>query len=207
DHSAEDVEALLERLASGDTRIVRPVPPPPDGDGGTRYEISHDLLAQAILDWRTRQRAVRLESEKRAAEEEKRAAEARALAEQERAQAEQRRALRFRALAIVTGVLLIAGVALAVTALVLRAHALRDKQIAQSGHLAASAEATLDQDPELATLLVLQALKVRNTPEAATALRDSLPMLQLKATLAPPPPARSAMFSSSGNRILIASAD
>jgi WD40 repeat protein len=207
DHSPEDVEALLERLASGDTRIVRPVPPPPDGDGGTRYEISHDLLAQAILDWRTRQRAVRLESEKRAAEEEKRAAEARALAEQERAQAEQRRALRFRALAIVTGVLLIAGVALAVTALVLRAHALRDKQIAQSRHLAASAEATLDQDPELATLLVLQALKVRNTPEAATALRDSLPMLQLKATLAPPPPARSAMFSSSGNRILIASAD
>lgn len=207
DHSPEEVEALLERLASGDTRIVRPVPPPPDGDGGTRYEISHDLLAQAILDWRTRQRASRLESEKRAAEEEKRAAEARALAEQERAQAEQRRALRFRALAIFTGVLLIAGVALAVTALVLRSHALRDKQIAQSRHLAASAEATVDQDPELATLLSLEALKVRNTPEAETALRDSLPMLQLKATLATPPPARSAMFSSSGNRILTASAD
>jgi WD40 repeat protein len=207
DHSAEEVEALLERLASGDTRIVRPVPPPPDGGGGTRYEISHDLLAQAILDWRTRQRAIRLESEKHAAEEEKRAAEARALAEQERAQAERRRALRFRALAMFTGVLLIAGVALAVTALVLRSHALRDKQIAQSRHLAASAEATVAQDPELATLLSLQALNVRKTPEAETALRDSLPMLQLKATLVPPPPARSAMFNSSGKRILTASGD
>lgn len=207
DHSPEEVKALLERLASSETRIVRPVPPPPGSGGDTRYEISHDLLAPAILDWRTRQRAIRLESEKRAAEEEKRAAEAHALAEQERAQAEQRRALRFRALAIFTGVLLIAGVVLAVTSLVLRAHALRDKQIAQSRHLAASAEATVDQDPELATLLSLQALKVRDTPEAETALRGSLPMLQLRTTLAPPPPVRSAMFSSAGNRILTASAD
>ncbi|MGN6869153.1 MAG: nSTAND1 domain-containing NTPase [Solirubrobacteraceae bacterium] len=207
DHSAEDVEALLERLASGDTRIVRPVPPPPDGDGGTRYEISHDLLAQATLDWGNRQRALRLESEKRAAEEETRAAEARALAEQERAQAERRRALRFRALAIFTGVLLIAGVVLAVTALVLRAHAVRDKQIAQARRLAAAAQASLGQDPELATLLSLQALRVRDIPEAETELRDSLPQLQLKATLTPPLPERSAMFSSSGTRILTASAD
>ena len=37
----------------GDTRILRPVAPP-GGHGQTRYEIFHDILGPAILDWRTR---------------------------------------------------------------------------------------------------------------------------------------------------------
>lgn len=45
--------ALLERLSSGQQRIVRPVPPlsnqPPEA---TRYEVFHDVLALAIRDWR-----------------------------------------------------------------------------------------------------------------------------------------------------------
>jgi WD40 repeat protein len=192
-HGGNEVEALLERLAGADTRIVRPVPPPPGSEGATRFEISHDLLAPAILDWRTRERAVRLEREKRVAE--------------EVALAERRRARIFRALAIATGALLVVGIGLLVVALVLRANAVRDKQIAQSGHLAASADATLSQDPELATLLSLQALKIRDTPEAEAALRASLPQLQLTSTLSPPSPQRSATFSSNGSRIVTASAD
>ena len=83
----------------------------------------------------------------------------------------------------------------------------RDNQLGQSRHLAASAEAALSQDPELATLLSLEALKVRDIPAAETALRASLPQIQVTATLAPPPPARSAMFSSDGSRIVTASGD
>jgi hypothetical protein len=54
-----EVEALLETLAAGETRIVRPVPPPPGDDGPSRFEIFHDVLAPSILDWRTRQIAAR----------------------------------------------------------------------------------------------------------------------------------------------------
>ena len=55
--SADETSALLERLAGSDTRILRPVPPPPGRTDGTRFEISHDLLAPAILDWGRRHRA------------------------------------------------------------------------------------------------------------------------------------------------------
>ena len=47
------VTSVLEKLAEGDTRILRPVAPPA-GQGPTRYEIFHDILGPAILDWRTR---------------------------------------------------------------------------------------------------------------------------------------------------------
>src|SRR5262249_33754265 len=89
---AAESTTLLERLASSDTRILRPVPPPGQ-EGRTRYEISHDLLAPAILDWGRRQRAVRLEREKESAE--------------RVARVEKRRARMFRTLALGSGVLLI----------------------------------------------------------------------------------------------------
>jgi WD40 repeat protein len=193
-HSPGEVEALLERLSGGETRILRPVPPPPGSDGGTRYEISHDLLAPAILEWRTREQAVRLEREKQEAE---------AQARQER-----HRATLFRALAIGSFVLLVAAIASALWAVGQRKSAQRHNQTAQSRRLAASAEAVVQQDPELATLLALRALQLpRATDEAETALRDALPLMQLKATLAPPAPLRSVAFSPDGKRILTASAD
>jgi conflict system STAND superfamily ATPase len=45
---------ILERLAMGDVRILRAVAPPTDGPAAMRYQIFHDVLAPAILDWRTR---------------------------------------------------------------------------------------------------------------------------------------------------------
>ncbi|WP_157557531.1 nSTAND1 domain-containing NTPase [Intrasporangium oryzae] len=46
--------ALTEELASGSERILRPVEPPVDRPGAPRYEIFHDVLAPAVLDWRRR---------------------------------------------------------------------------------------------------------------------------------------------------------
>ena len=62
-----EVQALLEKLARGETRIVRPVPPPPGEERAPRFEIFHDVLAPTILDWRTRQTAERRAAEQRRA--------------------------------------------------------------------------------------------------------------------------------------------
>jgi hypothetical protein len=62
--SIDETSDLLERLASSDTRILRTVPPPLGREGETRFEISHDLLGPAVVEWRRRQQAVRLEAEK-----------------------------------------------------------------------------------------------------------------------------------------------
>lgn len=64
-HSESDVAALLETLSRGDTRILRPVPSPPGREGGPRYEVFHDVLAEPILDWRARQRSEGVERERR----------------------------------------------------------------------------------------------------------------------------------------------
>jgi hypothetical protein len=47
------VESVLKKLSEGDTRILRPVAPP-GGQGPMRYEIFHDILGPAVLDWRAR---------------------------------------------------------------------------------------------------------------------------------------------------------
>ena len=47
------VESVLAKLSEGDARILRPVAPP-GGHGQTQYEIFHDILGPAILDWRAR---------------------------------------------------------------------------------------------------------------------------------------------------------
>jgi hypothetical protein len=47
------VVSVLDKLSDGDTRILRPVAPAA-GHGPTRFEIFHDVLGPAILDWRAR---------------------------------------------------------------------------------------------------------------------------------------------------------
>lgn len=84
----EQLRPLLEDLSSGDTRILRPIAPRP-GDGDPHYEIFHDVLAPAILDWRNRYVL----------------------------EVERRRSRRLRALSAVLSVLLVALVALTVVAL------------------------------------------------------------------------------------------
>lgn len=75
---------VLDKLAGSGLRILRTVDPPPDQPRETRYEIFHDVLAAAILDWRRRymQEKEKREFEYRLAEE--------ARAEQQRAEEERR---------------------------------------------------------------------------------------------------------------------
>ncbi len=87
-----DVEKLVEQLEGGGQRILRPVPALAGENGTPRVEIFHDVLAPAILAWRTTQAASRLEREKEEAE--------------QAAQRERRRARVFKATAAVAVTLL-----------------------------------------------------------------------------------------------------
>jgi formylglycine-generating enzyme required for sulfatase activity len=49
-----ELNAVLKCLASGHNRILRPIPPAPDQPDLPRYEIFHDVLSGAILEWRAR---------------------------------------------------------------------------------------------------------------------------------------------------------
>jgi WD40 repeat protein len=79
--SAELTEAeavrVLENLAHGDVRILRTVEPSPDRPTAPRYEIFHDVLAPAILSWRTAyvQKQEKADAERRAEEQKKKADE------------------------------------------------------------------------------------------------------------------------------------
>jgi hypothetical protein len=48
------VQDLLETLHSGPQRILRPVPPAVGVAGPLRYEIFHEVMGSAVLDWRRR---------------------------------------------------------------------------------------------------------------------------------------------------------
>jgi WD40 repeat protein len=68
----EDLERVLQRLASGEVKILRPVVTP-DVESSARYEIFHDALARPILRWREdyrveRERIAKDEAQRRAAE-------------------------------------------------------------------------------------------------------------------------------------------
>lgn len=56
----EKITQVLEDLSGGDVRILRSVDPPPDQPSTPRYEIFHDVLASAVLDWRSRYVLARL---------------------------------------------------------------------------------------------------------------------------------------------------
>lgn len=48
------LKRLLDMLSRPTTRILRPIAPPPGKPKTLRYEVFHDVLALAILDWRGR---------------------------------------------------------------------------------------------------------------------------------------------------------
>lgn len=52
--TTNQLELVLEKLSGAQVRILRPVPPPPGQPTALRYEIFHDVLASAVLDWRGR---------------------------------------------------------------------------------------------------------------------------------------------------------
>src|SRR5262249_50674004 len=129
-----ELTPVLEKLSGGDTRILRPV-------GESSYEIYHDVLADAVLGWRTEHEA------QKKLEEETRDAEARL----------RRRLLKIGAavgLVALTGALL-----LAVYAVSQRNEASHQASIARSREIAARGVSLLSTDPDLGLLLAVKAEK------------------------------------------------
>jgi WD40 repeat protein len=179
--SAAETRALLERLASSDTRILRTVPPPPGQEGGMRFEISHDLLAPVILDWGRRRRSARLKHEKEAAE--------------RQAQHEKRRARMFRALAIGSALLVVIATVLAVAAVIAgqdaqdarhqaelqatraqraRHGAILQRNFAASITVAGESEGLAGQEPFIASLLAAAAWHIYPTHQAYASMLNVL---------------------------------
>ena len=176
-----EASALLERLAQPDTRILRPVPPPPGHDTGTRFEISHDLLAPAILDWSGQRLAARLEHDKEVA--------------QQQAANEKKRARRFRALAIVSVALLTVAIILAVAAAFARRtaqdarhqaelqaakaqrarhQAVQQRNLAVSNQVAGESDALAGQEPYIAALLAAAAWRIHRTSQAYGSMLNAI---------------------------------
>ena len=157
DESPSRLEPVLAALDAA--RILRRVPG--RGGGPPRYEIFHDVLAPAVLAWRSRHEAERA-------------------LEQERAAAR----LRHRRVAAVAAVALVAlagTTALAVWALSQRADARKQALAADAGALAAKAReleanaiVELGRDPERGLLLAAYAARLAPTASTEDVLRRML---------------------------------
>jgi WD40 repeat protein len=173
----ERVEPVLKMLSSTDVRILRPIAPPPGQEDGARYEIFHDVLAQAVLDWRTRysQEQKRLAAERELAEE-------RRLAEAKLREAQQRARRLWWGATGLTVILLITALLLA---LVLRQRsAILQAQVdSHSRELAAYSKDNADYDPDLSLLLAIESARVSMTGDAVAALKRALASQQTRFVL------------------------
>jgi WD40 repeat protein len=142
----EDAAQVLEKLAR--ERILRVSSD--DGAAAMRYEIFHDVLADAVLAWRARHE------------------EQQALRDAER---RRRRAFAVATAALV-GLVLVA--AIAVFALVERGHSRSQARRARAGELVAEARTALDVDPRQSVGLALQAARRERSQQVEDVLRDAL---------------------------------
>jgi WD40 repeat protein len=194
DVPVEQLAPVLEEL-SGKPRILRVVAAPPGAGGESRYEIFHDVLATAVLDWRGRYEQAGREAEAAARiEEEKREAERRARTARRRA----------RRLSILAG----ASLAFAVAVGGLAFWALDQRSAARSQEIAATALATLSLDPAESLRLALEALEVKPTAQAEEALRRALPENRVRAAFTGHTDRiRTVAFDPTGTRVVTASWD
>ncbi len=166
----EQLAPVIEELSSGDIRILRPVAPPPDNPGPPRYEIFHDVLAPAILDWRSRYAQV----QELAGAESQLALEVEELSRLEKRERE-RKLVRLQRRWLMTLVLLLLIIIGAmVFAFLQKAEADNQQKIARSRELAAHAISQLRIDPELSLILATEAVRVKQTAQSEEALRQSL---------------------------------
>ena len=178
-----ETQHVLQRLV--EERIVRAAE---DGAEGPRYEIFHDVLADAVLAWRTEHEAERkLEAE--------RATAAR----------RHRRLLEFAIGALV--LIAILG-AIAVYALVQRGDARSQAHRARGRELAAKALTSAPVDPEQAVRDAVQATRFERSPAVADVLRTTLLGMRVKAVLpAGGKPVADVDFSPDGKRLVVAGGD
>jgi len=178
-HVGEDELGVVLRTLSAE-RILRPL------DG--HLEIYHDVLADAVLAWRTRH-------------------EAEAALERQRAAAERRhrRTLLFLAAALVA---VAAMAVVTVYAFTQRAHARAASQRATARTLDAQAAAlipilTARRDPELGLLLAAEAARLSPTAQAQDILRRALLVSWIRRIL-PDRHVAAASFDRAGDRLAVA---
>lgn len=154
-----ELSLVMEKISHKESGVLTQLAPPPGQPNEPRYEIFHEVLARAILDWRTdyvhaqeQERAARRAAEEAAAREKETAQllqleQAQALAEAEghRAEEQARRmeeqahaARRFRFLSLALAGLLALAVGLLIFALDQRAQALSQQNLAHLNALEAT---------------------------------------------------------------------
>ncbi len=155
DVPVRSVGELLQSLSAGRQSILRPVPPPAGVPGPPRYEIFHDVMGAAVLDWRrqylAQQRAQAEASRELAAEREEARAEAQAT----------RQRLR-RLLAVGLVVLLIAGILGVLSYLFYRE--------AEQQRLLSDAAAALGENPVQSLRKAVEAYRIDDDAEAREAV-------------------------------------
>jgi WD40 repeat protein len=157
DVPVSSVRELLQSLSAGRQSILRPVPPPAGVSGPPRYEIFHDVMGAAVLDWRRQyvaQRAQAEASRKLIAEREEARAEARAT---------RRRLRQTRLLAAGLVVILLLAGGLGVISIL----ASRE---AQKQRLLSEAAAALDTDPVQSLRKAVDAYRQSHDEEAREAV-------------------------------------
>ena len=172
-----ELHTLLEELSSGQLRILRPVPPPLTERGEERYEVFHDVLALAVLDWGSRYRA-----EQQRAESERGLVAERQAAESDAARAK-RRARRVGFAAVAMSMLLVATIVLAVMAITSRNRVQQQKRALAEQNLLADAANQLSNDPARSLHLALQAWQQGHDVQAQQAVRAALSNSPLRAVL------------------------
>ena len=168
-----DAQRVLKRLTS--ERIVRAGE---NGATGTQYEIFHDVLAEAVLAWRSRHEAQRrLEQERREA-------------------ARRHRTLLAVAVASLAAVVVLAGVS--IYALTQRSEAQENAREARAGELIALAAASLAHDPQRSLQLALDASRTIRSSAVEDMLRESLGELRLQTVTRIPRGEEAAALSADG---------
>jgi WD40 repeat protein len=178
-----ETQHVLQRLV--EERIVRAAE---DGAEGPRYEIFHDVLAEAVLAWRTEHEAERK-------------------LEAERATAARRHR---RLVGLATGALVLIAVlaAIAVYALVQRSDARSEAHRARGRELAARALTTAPVAPEQAVRDAVQAARYERSPAVANVLRTTLLGMRVKAVLSDRgKPVGDVDFSPDGKKLVVAGGD
>lgn len=174
---------LLEKLTGSGYRILKPVPPPPDRPDAVGYEIWHDILAQAILDWRNeRIQEAQVEAARAEADAELQAAREKA---RERAAA----ARRSRRMTLVMSVCLVLSLIGLAYGWLKQQDARQQARRAEWHKQLADARVALSTDPELGLLIASHVLRERTeggsgrAADAADTLAMALDASRLRSRL------------------------
>jgi WD40 repeat protein len=174
-----ELGSVLETL--GHERILRAVDSA--NGGGARYEIFHDVLADAVLAWRSERRLER---------------------ERQEAARKHRRLLVIATAALIA---LALTAAVAVFALTQRSQARDQARRAHARELDATALASLATDPQQSLKEASSAAQLSPGVQAEDVLRRTLLASRLRAVLPAEGPVTSALYSQDGRLLLTASTD